>query len=108
MLSYVQRLQSQGLTPICSSMSGGALKGMATPELRLTICANDNLALRTNWRSIHAISTDRSMEVGTSPLHTRSQVLSMTWVPPLHKFWEARLWTCVVSWVEQKARPNSP
>ena len=35
------------------------------------------------------------------------QVPIMTWMPTWQHFPEARLGTCVASWVEQKARPNS-
>ena len=41
------------------------------------------------------------------PLHTGSQVPSMTWMPTWQQFLEVRLGTCVESWVKQKSRPIS-
>ena len=38
---------------------------------------------------------------------TSHGVPGMTWMPTWQHFLEVRLGTCVESWVEQKARPNS-
>ena len=55
------------------------------------------------------MSTVESMEVGTDHFTQRpkSLILTMTWMPTGQHFLEVKLGTCVVSWVEQKARPNS-
>jgi hypothetical protein len=49
------------------------------------------------------------MELGPTTSHgvPSCQVPSMTWIPTWQHILEVRIGTCVESWVERKARPDS-